>query len=314
MGMRPIPEINWDNIRPPYDWWDFFKDADRHPFRFKASSFDMLNAWWLIETSALVYSSQAFVQATFARIGLPEVQYFDRGSTQCFVACNNDFIIVAFRGTETRERSERPDILDVVQDILTDSHILLVPHEGGGLVHQGFKRALDEVWCDGKQAGRRIIGLKSCLDEMMDQRPRPIWFTGHSLGAALATLAADRYGISQGLYTFGSPRVGDFEFKNKFKPTHFRFVNGNDIVARVPPEVLSYRHVGILQCIYEDVSIQGTSSSKSMEIMPADTINDILELAKKLEPDTQLNVPSWLLQHVPLLYSTHIWNRYILNE
>ena len=51
-----------------------------------------------------------------------------------------------------------------------------------------------------------------------------------------------------GLYTFGQPRTGNRDFARnfnfEFKPYTFRFVNNNDIVTRVPPRALGYRHLG----------------------------------------------------------------------
>jgi triacylglycerol lipase len=315
MGAKPIPEINWQNIRPPFDWWDFFKDAERHPFRFQANGFDMRNAWWLIEASTLVYSNPEFVQKTFVRAGLPTVRFFDGQSTQCFVASNNDFIIVTFRGTETRVRSERPDYLDVVYDLLIVVRIWLVPSESGGSVHGGFNQALDEVWWDRKQEGRQVAGLKSYLDELSAQKERPVWFTGHSLGAALATLAADRYGKSRGLYTFGSPRVGDIEFRTRFKTTYYRFVNDDDIVTRVPPEVLGYRHVGNRIFIDGNGYIGSlTSPMNNGKDSLADPDVDVFKSVEQAKQAPAASIPSWLLHHVPVLYSTRIWNSYILAE
>jgi triacylglycerol lipase len=313
METRPLPEITWENLRPPYDWWDFFKEADHHSFRFDAASFDIRNAWWLIEASTLAYSNPAFVQERFTQVGLTVVRSFDGHSTQCFVASNDDFIIVVFRGTELRLRSANPGFMDIMYDILADVQIWLEPFEGGGMVHNGFKKAVEEVWQDCDHSGVRVTGLRSYLDELSTQKNRPIWFTGHSLGAAVATLAADLYGTGQGLYTFGSPRVGDLEFRNNFSLMSYRFVNGNDIVTRVPLEG-PYQHVGSLRFINAAHRIvdEAASSEPPVEIIP-DALNDILEVAKKLKPETLLSVPSWLLDHVPVLYSTHIWNNYIQN-
>ena len=51
-----------------------------------------------------------------------------------------------------------------------------------------------------------------------------------------------------GLYTLGQPRTGDSKFVEKFdlkyKSSSFRFVNNNDIVTRVAPSTLGYKHIG----------------------------------------------------------------------
>jgi len=97
-------------------------------------------------------------------------------------------------------------------------------------VHYGFLRALDEVW-DHVQAALPT-----------DPGGRGVWVTGHSLGGALATLAAARlcdakYPLNV-VYTFGSPRVGNPDFCTAYQPTHYRFVNNDDIVPRVPADKL----------------------------------------------------------------------------
>ena len=76
------------------------------------------------------------------------------------------------------------------------------------------------------------------------------------MGAGLATLAVAKMRIENedheepvhGLYTYGSPRVGNKEFSEKFnanfKNQTFRIVNNNDIVTRVPIRAHGYRHIG----------------------------------------------------------------------
>jgi triacylglycerol lipase len=78
----------------------------------------------------------------------------------------------------------------------------------------------------------------------------PVWFCGHSLGAAMATICAYRCKTSsvvsdpQELHTFGSPRVGCKRYVRHAKVTHYRWVHNNDIVTRVPPALMGYRHCG----------------------------------------------------------------------
>ncbi|WP_179108996.1 lipase family protein [Rodentibacter caecimuris] len=72
---------------------------------------------------------------------------------------------------------------------------------------------------------------------------KELYLTGHSLGGAVATiLAAYLYekGLKPLLYTYGSPRVGNVHFANYYanRFTHFRHVNGGDIVPAVPGRIL----------------------------------------------------------------------------
>ena len=66
----------------------------------------------------------------------------------------------------------------------------------------------------------------------------------------MATICAGRCFLSHidsnpsELYTFGSPRVGDKRYVNFIALQHYRFVNNNDIVTRVPPAWMGYRHTG----------------------------------------------------------------------
>ena len=67
-----------------------------------------------------------------------------------------------------------------------------------------------------------------------------MYFTGHSLGGALAILAATlisptRHGA---VYTFGAPRVANYKFFFGLKMPIFRVVNSADIVPRVPPGII----------------------------------------------------------------------------
>jgi predicted lipase len=131
--------------------------------------------------------------------------------------------LVAFRGTQ-------PDDL---KDLLTDLTFPPVDWpESGGRVHAGFAQATRGLlpalrdWLSGPGAGTG-----------------PLVLAGHSLGAAIATLAAALLKPAL-LVTLGSPRVGDASFvAAQASAPCARFVDCTDIVTTVPPAVLGYVHV-----------------------------------------------------------------------
>jgi predicted lipase len=261
--------------------------------------FDMVNAWWLIEACTLSYSEADFVRPRLQKAGLPEVKFFTGESTQCYVANNDDFVMVVFRGTEIRKRPGKSDIRNIIADLKTDVDLLLKDSGQGGKVHEGFKKALDEVW--------EKEGLLDYI-KSKDTSSRTVWLTGHSLGAGLATLAADRYGNVRGLYTFGSPRVGDIDFKGDFHISTYRIVNNDDIVTRIPPAVL-YHHVGDLKYIDSKGLIHDNTSrwerlTDSIRGQIAYVFNSLGQIRSGLG----WFVPDDIVDHVPTLYATHIWN------
>ena len=74
---------------------------------------------------------------------------------------------------------------------------------------------------------------------------KKLYITGHSLGGGMATLAAGRQQQRcVYLYTYGSPRVGNKEYGFNFNVNCYRVQNNNDIVPRVPPWILGYKHIG----------------------------------------------------------------------
>lgn len=66
----------------------------------------------------------------------------------------------------------------------------------------------------------------------------------------MATICAGRCFLShinsvpEQLFTYGSPRVGNRRYINYVNLDHYRFVNNNDIVTRVPPVFFGFRHCG----------------------------------------------------------------------
>jgi len=298
---KEIPEITFKNLSPPYKDFDYFQNRKLVPFEYEASSFSLPNAWWLAEASTLVYADEAYVNQQFSNAGLKRIKFFNRSGTQCFIASNSRFAIVAFRGSEIWKRKERFEPDQMIADFKTNIDIRLSDWIRGGRVHNGFKLALDGVWEE------ILPEIKNLEDQGIK-----IWVTGHSLGAALATLAADRLQDVQGLYTYGSPRVGDQGFQESFRPRAFRVVNGNDIVASVPAKN-PYRHVGAVKLIDSKGGIHYQSDTvEHNDDIPCIDDSNAFESAREDQKNiSSAFIPSSIRNHVPLLYSIILWNELV---
>ena len=180
----------------------------------------------LAELSAICYLSRAEAGRLAFRIGFPEIRYYDRDGAQAYIFGNDTDRIVVCRGTEPNDWN----------DIRADLDLATVVAETAGRVHRGFKHEVDDLW--------------PRLEQALLNNRLPLWFTGHSLGGAMATICASRCKLSfieshpRALVTFGSPRVGNRRYVSYVEYEAYRWVNNNDIVPRVPPWWLGYRHKG----------------------------------------------------------------------
>lgn len=160
------------------------------------------------------------------QIGITGVHFHDHDGAQAYCLESEHDLIVVCRGTEP----------DEVNDMKADMNALTVAAETVGRVHRGFKAEADDIW--------------PLVERSIAENQKPLWFAGHSLGGALATICAGRCFLSDipstphGLYTYGSPRVGDRRYINYCDILHRRWVNNNDIVTRLPPTWFGYRHSG----------------------------------------------------------------------
>lgn len=308
---KPIPPKTLDQLLVPNRRYQYFEHWPAHPFRAEAAGFDAVNAWWLAEASFLAYADAAFIAATLEASGLKaagfEFRLFTGGGTQCFVVHNAEAAVVVFRGTQ------HDDFWASVVDIVTDAKFLLVPDGAGGHLHGGFMQGIVRVWDDLREHLRRL-----------SEGGRAFWFTGHSLGAALATLAAEQavreLGLNvRGLYTFGSPRVGDERFRQRLdahglEANTFRVVNDSDVVARVPPEVL-YRHVGRLKLIDEHGALRHLDDEPHTPLRERLTgrVREVFSAAPFVASSLgqlKVPVPKPLADHAPVYYAAHLWNSF----
>lgn len=110
-------------------------------------------------------------------------------------------------------------------------------------VHQGFM-----------EMHMSILEKTHDIFDRLTQDNLQVIITGHSLGGALAVHTANDLSIAFPnrshlitCITFGCPRIGNRRFRNYTNgilDEHIRVIYGNDIVTKLPPLLLGYRHCG----------------------------------------------------------------------
>jgi predicted lipase len=197
--------------------------------------------------------------------------------TEVVILDNSQMILVVFRGTEG---------VTAFRDWLTNMQheYIASPVSWGGkvLMHTGFYGALSAQYNN----------IKATVKARRNNSQK-IFLAGHSLGGALATLCAyrlhkvDKLPIA-GVYTFGSPRVGDTNFSADYTgllgSKTFRWVKYQDFAANLPvmglymsspskSDIRPYKHVGKLNYIKANGDIQMDRADFNYGLGPS-SIND----------------------------------------
>ena len=178
--------------------------------------------------SSIAYSNITDAKKQAKKLGFTTIEFYDRDGAQAYRFANKEDMVIACRGTQPTE----------FNDVKADLRAMPVVAETVSRVHKGFKAEVDELW------------PMVCDDLTAIMPTQKLWFCGHSLGAAMATIMASRcfYYASVPdpveLYTYGSPRVGWKGYVVHLGVVHHRWKNNNDIVTTVPPTLLGYKHHG----------------------------------------------------------------------
>jgi triacylglycerol lipase len=224
-------------------------------------------------------------------------------------------IFIVFRGTLTTDEWYHNSRFQQV-DFLEDKEL--------GQVSEGFNtvytRSVDENYI--KNAIHRklekiftpdeithFIGTKSLENTVIETLKKcpnksQIFVTGHSLGGALATLAAVHivkcFITSNSafkkpiLYTYASPRVGDPVFASHFKDLEcYRIANSEDLVVSVPPAAGKLRGP---EMNGEPIIDSDNRSTLTMEDTPARELN--VENIKKLADEFKRDSSNQVYEHV----------------
>lgn len=195
--------------------------------------------------STLVYSDNAqhIEHILTNKLQFNSAMFSTIDGTEFAVASNDTTVLVSFRGTQ--------GVADWIGNMKIHSTVSTY-----GSVHYGFYKAF--------QVAR--YSLEQQL-EAQGAESKTVIITGHSLGGAVATIAAsewrDTYSIGK-LVTFGQPAVGKRDFvesMSEFSSRYFRYINGDDLVSRIPP---NYRHTGVTVAV-PDKSEQHTESLTNLD-------------------------------------------------
>ncbi|KAH7360875.1 lipase [Rhexocercosporidium sp. MPI-PUGE-AT-0058] len=157
---------------------------------------------------------------------------FDQAQVEGYVGIDsvNKAIVVSYKGTKS--------FANVIAD-------LLIPKAScselvsGCKLHQGFLYAWGDVQSNTMTA---VKNAKAAYPSYQ------IILTGHSLGGAVATIAAAylrKAGYACDIYSYGSPRVGNeafVDFVSAQAGAHYRVTHTDDPVPRYPGRGLGFYH------------------------------------------------------------------------
>jgi hypothetical protein len=217
--------------------------------------------------------------------------------------------ILAFRGTDPG------DFITV----LTDGQVMLREFRNGR-VHSGFYLSVEVVWDEIHESLMAAREGKAVTVDGTDKLPNhleSLYVTGHSLGGAMAVLAAARlFGDGyedfrakvKGVYTFGQPMVGDRDFaracEDELGGKLHRHVFQDDFIPHLPPRsALKYAHSGgELRASRNDVRWRHTDEASSRAFLTAGAISVLLNAVESRISPVDF-IPGYSIDdHMPLQY------------
>jgi len=232
--------------------------------------------------------AQVDIEAIAERLGLKFIQLCDFATTPgskaysgafcgVFVSDGGKFVGVAFKGTSNLKEAKE-DVWITVRE--AEAPILY-----GTKVHSGFYYGLFDTFNQGGDTVQPFAMIMNGL-RLYDAKYY-LHVTGHSLGAAYATLLhcelnrlvtdpeAPKVTIKD-MLTFGSPRTGLNDFANKFgenmwpNQKSWRFANRFDLVTVLPPRGLGYTHVDAGYTLYKNQEPEPIPSERTASVEDTD--------------------------------------------
>ncbi len=192
------------------------------------------NDYILMEAARIAYNGNDKCVKILKEWGFKNVKTFRHSKGDfAYLAGTDTFIFMVFRGTN--------DVRDVPTDLTTDRVRFL--GSKSRRVHKGFSDAFYRLW-----NGKRM----EAAFKRMRNKGQKIFIAGHSLGGAMAAVAAAHLLLDgdspvrstdiAGLLTIGQPRVFNKKLREKvcgiesFNKRYHRYTNHQDMVVAIPPK------------------------------------------------------------------------------
>jgi hypothetical protein len=305
-----------DETRELFDRWEpvlkpegpalwFEGGEEMPPFDPSLTAFSPANAWWLSELCSIAYTPD--IKEADRRWNRDKPSRYDflndrtpfrevlnihktGNHVSLYKVEESKGTVLCFRGTnKLRQWIMNLTALPVSWPLADD--------DGATCVHHGFQILFNRVW--------------PLIEPSLVECEGPLVFTGHSLGAAFATLAAAVSPVTPtSLVSFGSPRVGNQVLVDRLRelPVH-RIVNHHDIVTLLPQREprfgrRDFRHVGDLHYLGKNLgdffTQPGPEASDDPNWKPPEPIDFLKSSLGSPEP------PECVLDHAPMAYSAKL--------
>lgn len=260
-------------------------------FVFKSSAMEPISDTTVIqrgllfaETAMMSYLADEQFQNAAQKIGFSIRNSYSSQHGLAHLLETASDMLVLFRGTSEH------DWEDLEEEQKEEKNAAIFA-ETVGKVHHCFKEDVDHLW--------------PLIEAELENNTKPVWFSGHSLGGAFAIICANRCLLSYirtepaEVHTFGAPRVGSKKYVRHVDLKHYRWVNNNDYVTRVPAAWLGYRHCGQEMYIDYQGKLRTASSWER-------TYNNFLCFLKsKIKGKRHREEDHSITQYVKLLFELH---------
>ena len=180
----------------------------------------------MAKCSKIIYSSKGRAERLLEKISF-SLKYFSNNEPSFLIAEHDQCIVVAFKG-----KQKFFDFINILKFLHIETKIKRI--------HNGFKTMYNKA--------HYLIWFQ--LSQLSNTKP--IYFTGHSLGGALAVIAtAQLEGFHvAGCYTFGAPPIGIKELEYPLQKPVYEVVTDNDPFLNL--EGSNYFYIGSLRVLTQD--------------------------------------------------------------